>query len=271
MNNNERRNREGLESRKRPKSALSESSLHDLMKAKFYGEFELTDAIRPAPESDIQPVQGYRHEVYVDQETQAKVPMVMASVGAKAIFPLFLDLIRRLGPVVDVVLESSHEGNSGEHVDMYRESIDMPVLVSILMEFEDLLVNDGCTGIAVLNPKTPQEIQFEEHKLLIVYGSPLEPFEFLLESHGVPENQKMKLITEGEHVHSSTESYFKRFQQLRVELGLDGNPDQKQAEFETGGAQLYEENFSDSDDQAYGDLGEGWRDSYGDEDGGLLG
>jgi hypothetical protein len=193
----------------------------------------------------------------------------MASVGARTVFPLFLDLIRRLGPVVDVVLESSHEGNTGEHVDMYRESIDMPVLVSILMEYEDLLVNDGCTGIAVLNPKTPQEIQFEEHKLLIVYGSPLEPFEFLLESHGVSENQKMKLITEGEHVHSSTESYFTRFQQLRVELGLDGN--QEKEEFEAGGTQVFEETFDDSHDQIYGDRNEGWRDSYGDDEGGLLG
>lgn len=268
MKNNERRNQEGLDPKKRPKTPLTESSLQDLMKSKFYGEFELTDAIRPAPDSEIKPIQGYRHEVYVDQETQSKVPVVMASVGAKTVFQLFLDLIRRLGPVVDVVLESSHEGNSGEHVDMYRESIDMPVLTSILMEYEDLLVNDGCTGIAVLNPRTPQEIQFEEHKLLIVYGSPLEQFEFLLETQGVPENQQMKLITEGEHVHSSTETYFKRFQQLRVELGLDGN--QEREEFEAGGTQLFEETYDDSHDQAYGDLGDSWRDSYGDDEGGLM-
>jgi hypothetical protein len=268
MKNNDRRNQEGLNSKKRPQTPLTESNLHDLMKSKFYGEFELTDAIRPAPESEIQPIQGYRHEVYVDQETKSKVPVVMASVGATNVFQLFLELVRRLGPVVDVVLESSHEGNAGEHVDMYRESIDMPVLISTLMEYEDLLVNDGCTGIAVLNPRTPQEVQFEEHKLLIIYGSPLEQFEFLLESHGVPENQKMKLITEGEHVHSSTEAYFKRFQQLRVELGLDGN--QEREKFETGETQLFEETFDESHDQAYGDLGDCWRDSYGDDEGSLM-
>lgn len=268
MKNDDRRQQDSSDSQKRHKKPLNEAKLNDLMKSKFFGEFELTDAIRPAPNSEIHPTQGYRHEVYVDQETQSKVPVVMASVGAKALFPLFLDLIRRLGPVVDVVLESSHEGHEGEHVDMYRESIDMPVLISILMEFEDLLVNDGCTGIAVLNPRTPQEIQFEEHKLLIVYGSPLEQFEFLMEQHGVSENQKMKLITEGEHVHSSTEEYFRRFQQLRVELGLDGS--QEKEKFETGVDRLYEETFDDSHDQIYGDSGESWRDSYGDDDGGLM-
>ena len=56
-------------------------------------------------------------------------------------------------------------------MDLYREHIDMPVLKSTLYDFEDLLVNDGCTGIAVLNPGLPQEVQFDEHKLLIVYGS----------------------------------------------------------------------------------------------------
>jgi hypothetical protein len=268
MKNNDRRKPEGADSQKRPQKSFNEAKLNDLMKSKFFGQFELTDAIRPAPNSDIRPLQGYRHEVYLDQETQSKVPVVMASAGAKLVFPLFLELIRRLGPVVDVVLESSHEGNEGEHVDMYRESIDMPVLISILMEYEDLLVNDGCTGIAVLNPRTPQEIQFEEHKLLIVYGSPLEQFEYLLERHGVPENQKMKLITEGEHVHSSTEAYFRRFQQLRVELGLDGNQEKEQ--YESGGEQVFEETFDDSHDQIYGDFGDHWRDSYGDDDGGLI-
>ena len=51
------------------------------------------------------------------------------------------------------------------------------MLKSILWDYEDLLVNDGCTGIAVLNPGVPQEIQFDEHKLLIVYGDRLQEFE----------------------------------------------------------------------------------------------
>ena len=69
-----------------------------------------------------------------------------------------MKLIQRLGPVVDVVIESSHNSNSEGHIDLYREHIDMPVLTSILWQYEDLLLNDGCTGIAVLNPSIPQEI-----------------------------------------------------------------------------------------------------------------
>ena len=117
----------------------------------------------------------------------------------------------------------------------------MPVLTSILWDYEDLLLNDGCTGIAVLNPNTPQEIQFEEHKLLIVYGSPLEQFEFLMESNGVVENQKIKFITEAEHVHSSSDECVERFQQLRTDLGLDGNQDHDR--YEGGG--FYGEDYGE--------------------------
>ena len=188
-----------------------------------YDSFHLTEAIRPAMDLKIKPGQGYRHDTYVDQETKAKVPVVMAAASREQLFPLFIRLIQRLGPVVDVVLESSHAQGEGGHVDLYREHIDMPVLTSILWDFEDLLLNDGCTGIAVLNPNTPQEIQFEEHKLLIIYGSPLEPFEFTLESHGVGENEGIKFITEAEHIHSSSDEFAEQFSQLKTALGLDGD------------------------------------------------
>jgi hypothetical protein len=190
-----------------------------------YDQFELTEAVRPAMDLKIRPSQGYRHDTYVDEETNAKVPVIMAAASKQTLFPLFMSMIQRLGTVVDVVLESSHDAGSGGHVDMYREHIDMPVLTSVLWDFEDLLLNDGCTGIAVLNPNTPQEIQFEEHKLLIVYGSPLEPYEFTLESHGVTERENMKFITEAEHIHSSSDHYTNRFNELRTALGLDGSID----------------------------------------------
>ena len=205
--------------------AASEGELAAHLQVNQYDQFQLTDAVRPAMDLKIKPSQGYRHDTYIDEESNAKVPVIMAAASKEIVFPLFMKMISRLGTVVDVVLESSHNGTQAGHIDMYREHIDMPVLSSILWDFEDLLTNDGCTGIAVLNPRTPQEIQFEEHKLLIVYGSPLEPYEFTLESHGLTKRQDMKFITEAEHIHSSSESYADRFNQLRTALGLDGSLD----------------------------------------------
>lgn len=203
--------------------SATEGELAAHLQVNQYDKFELTDAVRPAMDLKIRPSQGYRHDTYIDEESKARVPVIMAAASKEIVFPLFMNMISRLGSMVDVVLESSHADTQNGHVDMYREQIDMPVLASILWDFEDLLMNDGCTGIAVLNPNTPQEIQFEEHKLLIVYGSPLEHYEFTLESHGLKERENMQFITEAEHIHSSSEYYAARFNQLRTALGLDGS------------------------------------------------
>ena len=97
----------------------------------------------------------------------------------------------------------------------------MPVLKSILWEYEDLLVNDGCTGIAVLNPGIPQEVQFDEHKLLIVYGDELDEYEAILAEPNVRCDDQLKFITEAEHVHSSSDRYAQQFEELKTRLGMD--------------------------------------------------
>ncbi len=198
-----------------------------------YGDFQLTDAIRPSLDVRIRPAQGYRHDVYVDEETGAKVPVIMASASREILFQVFMQLVQRLGPAVDVVLETSHDHDVKGHVDLYREQIDLPVLTSMLWEYENMLTNDGCTGIAVLNPRTPQEVQLDEHKLLIMYGSPLELFEHTLEQNGIYCDEEIRFLTEAEHVHSTSDSHMRHFNQLQTELGLDGQQEDR-GEFESG-------------------------------------
>ena len=132
-----------------------------------------------------------------------------------------MDLVDPLGSVVDVVLETSHNRDSRGHTDLYREHIDVPVLKSVLWDYEDLLVNDGCTGLAVLNPYVPQEIQFDEHKLLIVYGDQLAEVEEAFRQRKVACDDQLKFITEAEHVHSSSDRYAQQFDELKMRLGMD--------------------------------------------------
>jgi hypothetical protein len=199
---------------------VSEEQLEAHLNIARYGSFMLTDAVRPSYDLQVVPCSGYRHDTYQDAETGIKIPVLMASASRESVLDLFLDMLDPLGHEVDMVLETSHERSSG-HLDLYRENIDLPVLKSILYDFEDLLVNDGCLGIAVLNPRIPFEVQFDEHKLLIVYGKRLEEFENLFRSYSIECNEEVKFITEAEHVHSSSEEYFEQFQQLRYRLGID--------------------------------------------------
>ena len=201
---------------------LSDEELQVHMGIKSYGAFDLTDAIRPSYDLQVVPKQGFRYDEYVDESSGSRTPVIMAAATRHCVMDLFLDLLDPLGSVVDVVLETSHHA-SGCQQDLYREHIDMPVLKSTLLDHEDLLLNDGCTGIAVINPSKRQEIQLDEHKLLIIYGSPLDEFESLLIDGDVYPDKDLRFITEAEHVHSSSERFYDEFSILKNRLGMDGD------------------------------------------------
>ena len=201
---------------------LCEEELETHLGVSRYGHFLLTEAVRPSYDLQVVPAQGFRHDSYRDEQNRSSVPVLMAAVSAERIFEVFMDLLDPLGFTVDAVLETSHDRDSKSgHTDLYREHIDLPVLKSTLYEFEDMLTNDGCTGLAVLNPGIPQEIQFDEHKMLIIYGDDLHEFEEILERNGIHCNDQMKFITEAEHVHSSSDTYARQFEELKNRLGMD--------------------------------------------------
>ena len=148
-----------------------------------YGPFILTGAVRPALGVPVRPTQGYRVEVFRDRLSRLRLPMLSAAVSAENLFDVFLDLIKPLGKRVHCVLESSHaESPDAVPTDFRRNSIDTPVLLSHFCDFEDLLLNDGCTGVAVLAARRPVEVQFDEHKLLTIYAADLKPFQRVLKA-----------------------------------------------------------------------------------------
>ena len=78
-----------------------------------YGDFRLTDAIRPALDLQVVPREGFRMEVYRDEVVGLRVPVLAAAVSREQLFDLFLALLEPLGEVVDVVLETSHDSDGG--------------------------------------------------------------------------------------------------------------------------------------------------------------
>jgi hypothetical protein len=194
--------------------------LTEHLKVDRYGDFWLTDAIRPAQSLPVVPRQGYRVDTYRDAKANFQVPVLAAAVSREHLFEVFLDLLEPLGEVVDVVLETSHESSGSQHLDLFREAMDLPVFKSHCYDYEELLMHDGCTGVAVMSTIGPMEVQFDEHKLLVVYAGDLRPFERILQEAGVLRNDKIKLITEGEHLHSTDDRYRQLFEQMCFRLGV---------------------------------------------------
>ena len=200
---------------------LSQEQVDAHLRFGRYGDFLLTDAVRPSVCLEVIPREGYRRDVYCDPESGNKMPVLAASISAERLFDVFMDLLDPLGDDVDVVMESSHESEPGSHADMYREHIDTVILKSTLFDYESLLLNDGCAGLAALNPNGPMEVQFDEHKLLFVYAHDLEPFEEVLLQYGLRRDDTLKFISEAEHLHSTDDEHRDQFEELLYRLGID--------------------------------------------------
>ncbi|CAN5604967.1 hypothetical protein BH11PLA2_BH11PLA2_06220 [soil metagenome] len=199
---------------------MKTESLHSHLQVKRYGAFTLTDAVRPAPNAGVTPREGYRVKVYRDRGLSLRLPMMTAAVSAEHLFDAFLALLEPLGDELHVVLESSHDTGKDKHTDYRRNNIDAPVLLSHFCDYESLLLNDGCTGVAVLCSTIPMEVQFDEHKLLSVYAPDLTRFENALRGFGIERRKLLPVISEGEHLHHSTEGQADQFQELCLKIGV---------------------------------------------------
>ena len=196
-----------------------------------YGNFTLTDAVRPSFDLKIIPEQGYKYDhiklktgsVTTLRRTGSRwsMPILVASVSLEYLFETFLETLNPLGETVSLVLETSHCSSGARRTGLHRDYIDLPVLKSFLYDHEELLLHDGCTGISVFSPKMSAEVRFDEHKLIIVRAKPLLPFEKILRWYGIPRSDTMQLLTDAEHVHITRDEYFQRFKTLQITLGMD--------------------------------------------------
>jgi hypothetical protein len=188
---------------------------------KHYGPFTLTDAIRPGWQLDVVPRAGYRHDAYVDPRSGSRLPALIAAVSSEHLFETFLDLLEPLGDTLDVILETSHDDQVSS-AEFTREGIERLVLESLLWDFEELLLHDGCTSIAVMHPEMQVEVQLDEHKLLVVYAHDRAPFERILLRQGIERNDRIRFISQGEHMHTSHTRFARRFDEMVNRLGAGG-------------------------------------------------
>ena len=84
----------------RPASSFGQLSSDELeahLGVARYGDFELSDAVRPSYNLEVVPSAGYRHDVYRDDENHAEVPVLMAAVSRERMMDSFMSLIEASG------------------------------------------------------------------------------------------------------------------------------------------------------------------------------
>lgn len=206
--------------------AMTDDMFEAHMAQDQYGNFFLTDAIRPSPY--FAPKEGYLEAHYLDNSTGITTPTLLISASREKLLDLLDDLLGELSKTVGVVLETSHVPSNNNHDDVYRHSIDLPILRSTLYDFEKLLLHDGCTGIAVFDDANHEEIAFDAHKLLYVYSQTLDRFRAVLEAHNIEEfDSDARFITDEQfgHIHITGEKHADAFEQLALRLVTDEHDD----------------------------------------------
>jgi len=186
-----------------------------------HGEFRLTEAVRPAVHVTVPLREGFRRGRFRVPESREVLRTLCVAVSAERLFDVFLALLEPFGEAVEVVLESSHDGSRDDRGhELRRDQVETPILASYCCEFEDLLLNDGCTGIAVLSEDGSSELQFDEHKHLTVYSHDTKPFRRILRRLGLTEDPGLNLVFEADHWHSTTPAFAAEFEQFCGQLGV---------------------------------------------------
>ena len=133
-------------------------------------------------------------------------------------FEIFLDLLDPLGEVVDEVLETSHDSTTGnQHRDLFREAMDSAAIAATSRNCSSMTAAPASLD----GPPSPRWKSSSTNKLLVIYAAMLtilgpRPARYRV----VRDDEAPKLITEGEHLHSTDERYRREFDQLCYRLGV---------------------------------------------------
>ena len=208
---------------------LSSSAIFDLSSELFprgfdntlYGDFRLTKAVRPLSGLGFVPQEGYTWEEFHHERTNDRVEGIKVALSAEKIVDALDSLIAlfEVGETLDVEVTSSHANR--EH-SSHRSEIDAVVLRTVLTEFEDPILNDGCLGLIFSCDRGySTQIELDEDKILKISSDDTEYLSRVvayLNHLGVRECPDLRYIDEASRVHETSDQYSLSFHHLATQL-----------------------------------------------------
>lgn len=200
-----------------------ESFLNLFRNRSNYGDFELTEALRPVndprqPYPGIVPIEAYRVTQY--EEGTKIIPCIQLAVSAPRLMELYLTLLEKVGKRLDIYTNEnclSFESDSG----LCSDGLDRVCLQSRLYDIEELLLHDGYFGIAAYRAKGEREVQLTRDKNVLVYAANLTPFISVIESFGIQRNDNVRFVVEGPHFRNALENRQEFLYKFNAIMGLD--------------------------------------------------
>ena len=197
---------------------LSKEEIKVHGRIKKYGDFTLTNAVSPSYDLKVVPKSGFWRGFY----PKISVPFIIISASKESLFELFMEIARLISnSCVDIFIGDTHRRRrihlKKDH-ESCRRHIDLSVALSMLYDFEELLVDDGYMGISIMNPETGVELRFDDHKLVVVFNwtTIMDKLLVILRKYKIKEDRQMKFIDEKEHMHSSIFAFRRQFNKLKI-------------------------------------------------------
>lgn len=198
---------------------LSRAGVKRLVALESLGGFRFAKAIRPDPMVAQAPVEGYRVELAEDGLWR-----IIASASAEKLLPLLLESTSCLSPHVFAVIEDAWTSGGAEYDEYFSPELDNCVLQSYLLEFETLLLDDGCLGVSIYDKSVADEIRLDVHKNLQILTEDIERYAPILASHGLSHRPSLRLISEHPHYHCTVADRERSLDLFKIWLHAEPDP-----------------------------------------------
>lgn len=212
------------------KPIITDEMIQDAMKNRTFGSFTLTPAVVFFKDGDVIPSEGYKIDKQVLPNGRTQFRMLI-SASAEDLLDIFDDFITLLGESCSVVVEDFRT-NAGDHVDYFAYYKETFIVRSILLDFDDFLLNDGFFGLAIWSEAAQAEVQLTMHKVIQVFARDIVPFQHGLAGYGIEEDPELRFFFEDFYMLVSTEAGDSAVEALKDRLCIDHSVVQQQGGFE---------------------------------------
>lgn len=198
---------------------ITDEKIKEAMTNKTFGSFTLTPAVIFFKDGDLIPREGYKVNKLKLPNGSTHYQMIV-SASAEKILDVFDDFLSLLGDTCGIVLED-FRNHDYDHIDYYAYNKDTVIIRSTLLDFEELLLNDGLLGVAIYSESSRTEIQLTKHKIIQVFASELGYFRRILSRYSIREDSELKFLFEDFYLLVSCETGDQAMEALKDRLCID--------------------------------------------------
>ncbi len=198
---------------------LSRAGVRRLVSLRSIAGYRFPGAIRPDPAVAFTPQEGFREEV-----TEDGLPRIVAAASGDRILDLFLDSVAALGPYVFAIIEDASTSGGADYEEYFSVELDNCVLRSYLVEFQSLVLHDGCLGVSVFDKSMADEIRLDVHKNLQIVTEKPKEHRVRLESLGLRLDPDLRLVSELPHYHCTSSHHGRQLEMFKTWLQACPDP-----------------------------------------------